>query len=62
MSEYYKMAHSGAPSSARSFSVKLLASYTFDWIVLIVITVVGGFLGRIEPNKRPFALDDPNIS
>ncbi|QPG99320.1 hypothetical protein C2857_001474 [Epichloe festucae Fl1] len=56
------MAHSGAPSSARSFSVKLLASYTFDWIVLIVITVVGGFLGRIEPNKRPFALDDPNIS
>ncbi|KFG86536.1 PAP2 domain containing protein [Metarhizium anisopliae] len=55
------MAHSGS-SSAGSFSVKLLASYAFDWIVLVVITVVAGFLGRIEPNKRPFALDDPNIS
>ncbi|KHN98509.1 PAP2 domain containing protein [Metarhizium album ARSEF 1941] len=55
------MAHSGS-SSAGSFSVKLLASYALDWIVLVVITVVGGFLGRIEPNKRPFSLDDPNIS
>lgn len=61
MSEYLRMAHSGS-SSAGSFSVKLLASYAFDWIVLVVITVVAGFLGRIEPNKRPFSLDDPNIS
>ncbi|KAG6216282.1 hypothetical protein E4U50_006138 [Claviceps purpurea] len=55
------MAHFGE-SSANSFSFKLLASYALDWIVLIAITVAGGFLGRIEPNKRPFALDDPNIS
>ncbi|KAG5925815.1 hypothetical protein E4U53_003225 [Claviceps sorghi] len=49
-------------SSAGSFSIKLLASYALDWIVLVAITVAGGFLGRIEPNKRPFALNDPNIS
>ncbi|KAK2591396.1 hypothetical protein QQS21_010902, partial [Conoideocrella luteorostrata] len=55
------MAHSGGSPSTRGFSMKLLASYAFDWIVLIVIVVVGGFLGRIEPNKRPFSLDDPNI-
>ncbi|KAG5994219.1 hypothetical protein E4U43_003289 [Claviceps pusilla] len=55
------MARSG-DSSPSSFSMKLLASYALDWIVLIGITVAGGFLGRIEPNKRPFALDDPNIS
>lgn len=61
MTEYQKMARSG-DSSPSSFSVKLLASYALDWIVLIGITVAGGFLGRIEPNKRPFALDDPNIS
>ncbi|KAG5985137.1 hypothetical protein E4U55_001106 [Claviceps digitariae] len=49
-------------SSSGSFSLKLLASYALDWIVLVAITVAGGFLGRVEPNKRPFALDDPNIS
>ncbi|KAG6008969.1 hypothetical protein E4U21_003521 [Claviceps maximensis] len=55
------MAHTEG-SSAGSFSIKLLASYALDWIVLFGITIAGGFLGRIEPNKRPFALDDPNIS
>ncbi|PHH59765.1 hypothetical protein CDD81_2603 [Ophiocordyceps australis] len=54
------MAQAGSPSA--HFSMALLASYVLDWIVLVVIVVVGGFLGRIEPNKRPFALDDPNIS
>lgn len=46
----------------RQFSLRLFASYALDWIVLIVIVVVAGFLGRITPNKRPFALDDPEIS
>ncbi|OAA39717.1 PAP2 domain containing protein [Metarhizium rileyi] len=49
-------------SSVGTFSVKLFASYALDWIVLVVITVAAGFLGRIEPNKRPFSLNDPNIS
>ncbi|ODA76592.1 hypothetical protein RJ55_07862 [Drechmeria coniospora] len=42
--------------------MRLVASYALDWIILVVIVVVGGFLGRITPNKRPFSLDDPNIS
>jgi hypothetical protein len=54
------MAHSGG-SSVRSFSIKLLASYALDWIVLIIVVVASGFLGRIAPQKRPFSLEDPNI-
>ena len=46
----------------RRFSARLTASYVFDWIILVVIVVVAGFLGRITPNMRPFALNDPNIS
>ncbi|KAM4059408.1 PAP2 superfamily protein [Hirsutella rhossiliensis] len=50
-----------SPPSGRS-SLALAASYAFDWIILVVVVVAGGILGRIEPNKRPFSLDDPNIS
>ncbi|KAL3961704.1 PAP2 domain-containing protein [Purpureocillium lilacinum] len=56
------MAHSGSSSLGRQFSMRLLASYALDWIILVVIVIVGGFLGRITPNMRPFALDDPDIS
>ncbi|KAK8138148.1 hypothetical protein PG984_001528 [Apiospora sp. TS-2023a] len=40
----------------------LIASYATDWIVLIAADAVGFFLGNITPNRRPFSLDDPNIS
>ncbi|KAB5511390.1 hypothetical protein GE09DRAFT_1047823 [Coniochaeta sp. 2T2.1] len=40
----------------------LSASYISDWIILIVVAVVGFVLGDITPNKRPFSLEDPNIS
>ena len=40
----------------------LAASYVSDWIVLIIVGVVGYVLGDITPNKRPFSLEDPNIS
>ncbi|PHH91562.1 hypothetical protein CDD83_11213 [Cordyceps sp. RAO-2017] len=56
------MAHSGSSSQSLHSPLRLTASYAFDWIVLIIVVVIAGFLGRIEPNKRPFALDDPNIS
>lgn len=62
MSEYLRMAQHEGRSLKDGFSFKLFASYALDWIVLVVIVVAGGFLGRIEPNKRPFSLDDPNIS
>lgn len=62
MSTYQKMAHSGPRSPRPHLSALLVASYAFDWIILVVIVVVGGILGRITPNMRPFALNDPNIS
>ena len=37
-------------------------SYVFDWIILIVVGVIGLILGHVTPNKRPFSLQDPNIS
>lgn len=40
----------------------LVASYVSDWIILIIVAVVGFILGNITPNKRPFYLEDPNIS
>ncbi|KAK3383885.1 PAP2 superfamily-domain-containing protein [Lasiosphaeria ovina] len=40
----------------------VIASYVFDWAVLIVAAAVGAILGDITPNKRPFSLEDPDIS
>lgn len=45
-----------------NMSIKVVLSYAFDWIVLIVLGIVSLVLGMIEPNKRPFSLNDPNIS
>lgn len=43
-------------------SIRLISSYIFDWIVLIVVAGVGYVLGVITPNKRPFSLVNPDIS
>lgn len=43
-------------------SFKVILSYALDWIVLIALGIVSLVLGLIEPNKRPFSLNDPNIS
>jgi len=63
---YRKMAGSRsdhlASSSRRDLTVKVVLSYVFDWVVLIVAAGIGAVLDRIEPNKRPFSLNDPNIS
>ncbi|KAI0595006.1 PAP2 superfamily-domain-containing protein [Biscogniauxia sp. FL1348] len=40
----------------------VIASYVFDWVILVVVGVVGLILGEVTPNKRPFSLQDPNIS
>ena len=64
MTSYRKMGRVGSSSSSPrpAVSWRLATSYLLDWVVLVVIVVVGGFLGRIEPNKRPFLLDDANIA
>ncbi|KAK6958174.1 hypothetical protein Daesc_000969 [Daldinia eschscholtzii] len=40
----------------------VIGSYVFDWLILIVVGIVGVILGNVTPNKRPFSLQDPNIS
>lgn len=43
-------------------SIKVILSYALDWVILIALGIVSLILGEIEPNKRPFSLNDPNIS
>ncbi|KAL1792081.1 hypothetical protein ACET3X_009832 [Alternaria dauci] len=43
-------------------SVKLVASYIFDWIVIVAIAAVAGGWEYVEPFKRPFSPVDLNIS
>ncbi|KAI1503222.1 PAP2 superfamily-domain-containing protein [Biscogniauxia marginata] len=40
----------------------VIASYVLDWVILVVVGIVGLILGEVTPNKRPFSLQDPNIS
>lgn len=64
MSEYLKMPDS-KPTYAtikQRLSFPLIISYALDWIILIVLGCVSLVLGKIEPNKRPFSLADPDIS
>ncbi|KAI2616578.1 acid phosphatase/Vanadium-dependent haloperoxidase [Hypoxylon sp. NC1633] len=49
----------GRPSKS---SIIVIGSYVFDWLILVVVGVVGVILGNVTPNKRPFSLQDPNIS
>lgn len=66
MFSYQKMADSGMGFATQirgtRFSMRLLLSYAFDWIVLIVVAGVATALGVIPPKKRPFSLVDPDIS
>jgi len=43
-------------------SKRLVASYIFDWIVIIGIAAVGGGVNSVTPNYRPFSLLDLSIS
>ncbi len=52
----------GGVRRGKKVTLFLILSYVFDWVVLIVVGVVGAILGNITPNKRPFSLEDPNIS
>ncbi|KAI0009092.1 PAP2 superfamily-domain-containing protein [Xylariaceae sp. FL0662B] len=49
-------------SHKKRMSRIVIGSYVFDWLILIIVGIVGAFLGDITPNKRHFSLQDPNIS
>ncbi|KAK2610740.1 hypothetical protein N8I77_004146 [Diaporthe amygdali] len=47
--------------STRS-AITVVSSYVFDWIIIFVALGVAYYMGNHPPNKRPFFLEDPNIS
>jgi membrane-associated phospholipid phosphatase len=63
---YQKMAGPSKPVSfgtiRNNVSLKVIFSYVLDWIVLIAFGFGSLGVGYITPNKRPFSLNDPNIS
>ncbi|OJD23996.1 hypothetical protein ACJ73_04648 [Blastomyces percursus] len=44
------------------FSKRLIASYVFDWIIILVTAAAARILKLAEPNRNPFSLTDPSIS
>ncbi|EPE04683.1 pap2 domain-containing protein [Ophiostoma piceae UAMH 11346] len=49
------------PPNRRKYTL-LIASGVIDWTLVIAAAVGGYFLGDITPNKRPFQLENPDIS
>lgn len=43
-------------------SKKLIASYIFDWIIIIAFAAAGGGLSFVKPHHRPFSLLNQEIS
>lgn len=50
------------PKGSRKSGISVISSYVFDWITIIVILGVSLYMNNHTPNKRPFSLEDPNIS
>jgi len=48
--------------SRAKFTVKLISSYVLDWIILLGLGALSAVFSSISPNKRPFQLEDPDIS
>lgn len=40
----------------------VVASYVWDWVILVVLGVTGYIMAEVTPNKRPFYLTNPDIS
>lgn len=47
---------------AKKISALVILSYAFDWLIMVVVGLIGYFLGHVTPNKRPFSLLDANIA
>jgi len=59
---YRKMMQERSALRGRGKPLVLIASYVFDWIILAALAAAGVVMDRVSPNKRPFSLNDPNIS
>lgn len=49
-------------SRLKKINAVVILSYAFDWLIMVVVGLIGYFLGNVTPNKRHFSLTDPNIS
>jgi membrane-associated phospholipid phosphatase len=49
-------------TSGGRVSLALIFSYVFDWIIIVLAAVVGAVFSIITPNKRPFSLNNAEIS
>ncbi|KAI1149430.1 PAP2 superfamily-domain-containing protein [Nemania diffusa] len=47
---------------ARGSSFILVASYAFDWALLVVLAVLGYVVNNLSPNHHAFSVVDPSIS
>ncbi|KAJ6790099.1 hypothetical protein PWT90_02103 [Aphanocladium album] len=56
------MAGTNTAALRKQFPISLVASYIFDWILLVGLAVGSYVLGNIKPNFRNFSLADPNIA
>lgn len=58
--------HIAAQLRPRNRSTKsaiiVASSYAFDWVIILASLGVSYLMGHQTPNKRPFFLEDPNIS
>lgn len=52
----------GSHAKPKKITWVVIASYVFDWAILIAAGVIGYIMGEVTPNKRPFSLSDPNIA
>jgi membrane-associated phospholipid phosphatase len=43
-------------------SLVLIFSYAFDWIIIILTAAIGAVFSTITPNKRPFSINNTEIS
>lgn len=62
MTTYEKMPSTGAATLRQQFSIRLVASYIIDWVIVVAIAIASYVLGNIKPNFRNFSLADPNIA
>ncbi|KAJ5898297.1 diacylglycerol pyrophosphate phosphatase [Penicillium tannophilum] len=46
----------------RETSTRLILSYVFDWVIIIIVAGVGGVLYKISGYEHAFSLEDPQIS
>lgn len=51
-----------APKGSKKSGIAIITSYVFDWIIIFAFLGAAFYMNGHAPNRRPFSLEDPNIS